>query len=48
MNDYLVRHNHTTYQRRNNGDNSGTTIGDRHHGPGEIWAKINMIDLEAA
>lgn len=36
------------YQRRDNRGDSGSAIGDGHHGPGEVRAEINMIDLETA
>lgn len=46
--DYLVGDDDATYQRRDNRGNSGSAIGDRHHGSGKVWTEINVIDLEAA
>jgi len=48
MDNYLVGDNYATYQRRDNGCNSGDAIGDGHHGPGKVWTEINMINLKAA
>jgi len=48
MDNYLVGDDYATYQRRDNGRNSGDAIGDGHHGPGKVWTEINMINLKAA